>query len=198
MWQPATPWMFCLSTGWPEMARVLGLAGWSGAGKTTLLARLIPVLAARGFSVSTLKHAHHTFDIDKPGKDSYVHREAGAHEVLIASGRRWALMHELRDEEEPRLEALLAHLGPVDLILVEGFKRDLHVKIEIHRHANDKPWLYPDDASIGAVIGDIAPPDDRLPFVHLDDLEGIADLVVRLAWPLDKTLAHLNGVTSAA
>lgn len=180
------------------MARVLGLAGWSGAGKTTLLARLIPELDARGFSVSTLKHAHHKFDIDKPGKDSFVHRQAGAREVMIASNNRWALMHELRDEDEPRLEDLLGHLAPVDFILVEGFKRDPHIKIEIHRQVNDKPWLYPDDPSIGAVVGDIAPPDGQMPFVHLDDLQGIADLVVALAWPIAKTLAHLAGVKSAA
>ena len=136
------------------MTRVLGLAGWSGAGKTTLLAKLIPVLNARGYTVSTLKHAHHMFDIDKPGKDSYLHREAGAREVLVASGARWALMHELRDEDEPRLADLLGHLSAVDFILVEGFKRDKHVKIEIHRQGNAKPWLYPEDSSIQAIISD--------------------------------------------
>lgn len=175
------------------MTRVLGFAGWSGAGKTTLLARLIPVLIGRGFSVSTLKHAHHTFDIDHPGKDSFVHREAGAKEVLIASNNRWALMHELRGEDEPRLEDLLGHLSPVDFVLVEGFKRDNHVKIEIHRVANGKPVMHADDSSIGAVITD-ARLDSKLPSVHLDDLEGIADLVEHLAWPLDKTLNALAAV----
>ncbi|MDX3906541.1 MAG: molybdopterin-guanine dinucleotide biosynthesis protein B [Pigmentiphaga sp.] len=173
------------------MTRVLGLAGWSGAGKTTLLSRLIPALRERGYSVSTLKHAHHTFDIDKPGKDSYLHREAGASEVLVASSHRWALMHELRGAPEPRLGELLGRFSPVDFILVEGFKRDAHVKIEVHRAANGKSWLYPDDSSIGAVVSDVAPPSRLLPFVGLDDLDGIAGLVVDLAWPLDKTLAAL-------
>jgi molybdopterin-guanine dinucleotide biosynthesis protein B len=115
--------------------RVIGFSGWSGAGKTTLIVKLIPVLLARGLSVSTLKHAHHAFDVDRPGKDSYLHREAGASEVLIASANRWALMHELRGEPEPNLAQLLARMSPVDLVLVEGFKRDAHVKIEVHsRH----------------------------------------------------------------
>jgi molybdopterin-guanine dinucleotide biosynthesis protein B len=187
------------------MTRVLGLAGWSGAGKTTLLAKLIPVLNARGYSVSTLKHAHHMFDIDKPGKDSYLHREAGAREVLVASGARWALMHELRDEDEPRLADLLGHMSPVDFILVEGFKRDKHVKMEIHRRDNTKPWLYPDDSSIGAIISDAdvnagdgagalaaGSSPTTLPRAHLDDMEGIANLVVDLAWPLDETLRVLR------
>src|ERR1700756_3241234 len=118
--------------------RVIGLAGWSGAGKTTLLRKLIPELSGRGLLVSTLKHAHHSFDVDQPGKDSWEHRQAGATEVLVASATRWALMHELRDQAEPRLPALLAHMSPVDLVLVEGFKRDRHPKIEIHRSANAK------------------------------------------------------------
>jgi len=169
------------------MTRVLGLAGWSGAGKTTVLARLIPVLRARGYSVSTLKHAHHSFDIDKPGKDSHRHREAGATEVLVASGSRWALMHELRDEGEPGLGDLLRRFSPVDFILVEGFKRNPHIKIEVHRAANGKPWLYPDDPSIGAVVSDVRPMGPgALPCVDLDDLDGIAGLVVDLAWPLDR------------
>lgn len=174
------------------MTRVLGLAGWSGAGKTTLLSRLIPVLRAKGYSVSTLKHAHHTFDIDKPGKDSYLHREAGASEVLVASTHRWALMHELRGEAEPGLGELLCRFTPVDLILVEGFKRDPHVKIEVHRAANGKAWLYPEDPSIGAVVSDVPPPGGPLPWVGMDDLDGIAGLVVDLAWPLEKTLAALG------
>ncbi len=174
------------------MARVIGFAGWSGAGKTTLLTRLIPVLNARGFRVSTLKHAHHTFDIDKPGKDSYLHREAGASEVLVASAGRWALMHELREESEPRLVDLLERFSPVDLILIEGFKRDAHVKIEVRREANEKPWLFPEDASIKAIVSDSSfAPDSLLPFMHLNDLEGIADLVVELAWPLEKALECL-------
>ena len=111
--------------------RVIGLAGWSGAGKTTLIVKLIPYLRERGITVSTLKHAHHAFDVDQPGKDSYLHREAGAREVLVASSRRFALMHELRGAEEPSLAELLRRMSPADLILVEGYKRDAHAKIEV-------------------------------------------------------------------
>jgi molybdopterin-guanine dinucleotide biosynthesis protein B len=174
------------------MTRVLGLAGWSGAGKTTVLTRLIPALRARGLSVSTLKHAHHSFDIDKPGKDSYLHREAGASEVLIASGNRWALMHELRGEPEPPLADLLTRFAPVDLILVEGYKRDAHPKIEVRQDANGKPWLYPEDANILAIVADMAPQGTALPYAHLDDIEGIVGLVLNLAWPLDQVIAALR------
>ncbi|AEE66824.1 molybdopterin-guanine dinucleotide biosynthesis protein MobB [Bordetella pertussis] len=180
------------------MTRIIGFAGWSGAGKTQLLSRLIPCLKARGHSVSTLKHAHHTFDIDTPGKDSFRHREAGATEVLIASSARWALMHELRDEPEPELGELLARMCPVDFILVEGFKRNAHIKIEVHRHANGKPWLFPDDPSIGAIACDAAPPHGTLPRVALDDYDAVADLVERLAWPLDTTIARLAAPVSPA
>ncbi|VCU70155.1 Molybdopterin-guanine dinucleotide biosynthesis adapter protein [Pigmentiphaga humi] len=174
------------------MTRVIGFAGWSGAGKTTVLAALIPVLKDRGYRISTLKHAHHHFDVDKPGKDSYRHREAGASEVLVASGRRWALMHELRDEAEPRLDELLRLFSPVDFILVEGFKRDPHVKIEIYRESNRKPWLYPEDPGIEALVSDAAPPGGAaLPVVAPHDLGAIAALVERLAWPLERTLAAL-------
>ncbi|MFJ1299160.1 molybdopterin-guanine dinucleotide biosynthesis protein B [Pseudomonadota bacterium AL_CKDN230030165-1A_HGKHYDSX7] len=167
------------------MTRVIGFAGWSGAGKTQLLTGLIPVLKARGLTVSTLKHAHHTFDIDVPGKDSYRHREAGASEVLIASASRWALMHELNGAPEPELPELLAHMSPVDLVLIEGFKRNPHIKIEVHREANGKSWLYPDDPSIGAIASDVAPPAGcALPWVSLNDYAGIADLVQAHAWPL--------------
>lgn len=172
------------------MTRVIGFAGWSGAGKTQLLTRLIPVLKARGLSVSTLKHAHHAFDIDRPGKDSYRHREAGANEVLIASSSRWALMHELRGEAEPGLAELLGRMSPVDLVLIEGFKRNPHVKIEVHRQVNGKPWLYLEDASIRAIASDVPPPAEcGLPWVGLDDHEAIADLVQVHAWPLDQVLA---------
>src|SRR5690349_4859394 len=116
--------------------RLIGLAGWSGAGKTTLLKRLIPLLVARGLRVSTIKHAHHRFDVDEPGKDSWEHRQAGATEVLVASGARWALMHELRNEPEPSLPSLLAHMSAVDLVLIEGFRRDSHPKIEVFRAEN--------------------------------------------------------------
>ncbi len=178
------------------MTRVIGFAGWSGAGKTTLLTRLIPALKARGFSVSTLKHAHHAFDIDTPGKDSYQHRMAGAAEVLVASGKRWALMRELRDEPEPRLADLLTRLSPVDLILVEGFKHDTHIKIEVHRQANAKPWLFAQDLNIAAIASDCAP-ESALPRVHIDDIEGVADLVGELSWPLARTLEHLSASHAA-
>ncbi|HYZ64771.1 MAG TPA: molybdopterin-guanine dinucleotide biosynthesis protein B [Acetobacteraceae bacterium] len=156
--------------------RVIGLAGWSGAGKTTLLRRLIPVLVGQGLRVSTVKHAHHLFDVDQPGKDSWEHRHAGATEVLISSANRWAVMHELRGAPEPSLPELLGRLSKVDLVLVEGFKRGTHRKIEVHRAANGKPPLYPDDPSIVAIATD-APPLGALPQVHLDDVAGMAALV---------------------
>lgn len=164
--------------------RLIGLAGWSGAGKTTLLARLIPCLRARGHNLSTVKHAHHQFDVDQPGKDSHTHRQAGAQQVLVSSANRWALMTELRGAPEPPLEALLAQLAPVDLVLVEGFKRDRHPKLEVFRAANAKPWLHPGDPAIIAVVADTAPP-GALPWAGLDDIEAVADLVLRHAasWP---------------
>lgn len=157
--------------------RLIGFAGWSGAGKTTLLARLIPVLVTRGLGVSTVKHAHHNFDVDKPGKDSHTHRLAGANEVLISSEKRWALMHELRGTPEPDLPELLGHLSEVDLVLVEGFKRDHHPKIEIHRTEVGKPLLYPDDPYIIGIAADVALPGAPVPVLHLDDVEAIADFV---------------------
>lgn len=157
--------------------RVIGFAGWSGAGKTTLLRRLIPALTATGLRVSTLKHAHHDFDIDKPGKDSWEHRQAGATEVLIGSAKRWALMHELRGTAEPDLVELLSHLSPVDLVLVEGFKRGPHAKIEVHRGANGKPFLHPEDPSIVALASDMAAP-GCLPRVELDDVDGVVAIVL--------------------
>lgn len=133
---------------------ILGFAGYSGSGKTTLLEKVIPLLRQRGLSVSVIKHAHHNFDIDRPGKDSFRHREAGAQEVLIVSGHRWALMHELRDEPEPSLEALCARLSPCDLVLVEGYKFSAIPKLEVHRPATGHPPLYPDDPQIIAVVTD--------------------------------------------
>lgn len=161
--------------------RIVGLAGWSGSGKTTLITKLIPVLKARGVSVSTLKHAHHGFDLDKPGKDSFMHREAGATEVIIASANRWAMLHELREEEEWDMLDLVAKLSPVDLVLVEGFKRDAFPKIEVHRAANEKPLLYPNDSYIAAIAADIALPQVKLPVVDLNDVEAIADLLLKHA-----------------
>jgi len=160
--------------------RLIGLAGWSGAGKTTLLSRLIPELIRRGVTVSTIKHAHHAFDIDHPGKDSHVHREAGARQVLVASARRWALLTEHRGAPEPPLEALLAQLAPVDLVIVEGFKRALHPKLEVHRAANGKPWLHPEMPEIRAAIADLPPP-SSLPWVALDAIADAADLALRHA-----------------
>ena len=111
--------------------KIFGLAGWSGSGKTTLMVRLLPELVGRGLSVSTVKHAHHNFEIDRPGKDSYVHREAGATEVMITGGKRWALMHEIREKAEPRVGDLMHHMTPVDLLMIEGFKNDEHPKLEV-------------------------------------------------------------------
>jgi molybdopterin-guanine dinucleotide biosynthesis protein B len=163
--------------------RLIGLAGWSGSGKTTLLAKLLPALIARGRTVSTLKHAHHAFDVDQPGKDSHTHRLAGAHEVLISSAKRWALMHELRSDPEPTLRELVPHLSPVDLVIVEGFKTEKHAKLEVHRGAVGKPLLYPNDPHIVALASDARPVDLALPFADIDDIEAIADLVDELARP---------------
>src|SRR5690349_3277714 len=153
--------------------RVFGLAGWSGSGKTTLMTALIPEFVSRGLTVSTIKHAHHSFDIDQPGKDSWRHRAAGASEVMVASARRWALMRELREEAEPSLDELVARLRPVDLLLVEGFKRHPHPKIEVHRPALGKPPLYPDDPHIVAIAAD-EPLAARLPLLPLGDPAAVA------------------------
>ncbi|MEK9281617.1 MULTISPECIES: molybdopterin-guanine dinucleotide biosynthesis protein B [unclassified Bradyrhizobium] len=169
--------------------KVIGLAGWSGAGKTTLLTRLIPHFNAQGLRVSVIKHAHHQFDVDVPGKDSWRHREAGAAEVLVSSANRWALMHELRGAAEPRLPELLAKLSAVDLVVVEGFKREPHRKIEVHRAANDKPLLFPDDPGIVGIAADIAI-ETRLPTVHLDDIPAVAALLLRAAMPVEEAVAR--------
>ena len=163
--------------------RVIGLAGWSGAGKTTLAVKLLHELMSRGLSVSTMKHAHHSFDIDRPGKDSFEHRMAGAREVLISSAARFALMHELRGEPEPRFAELLAKLSPVDIVLVEGFKRERHPKIEVFRAANGKPPLHPGDGTIAAIAADQEFPASGLPQARLDDVKAVADLALRLARP---------------
>jgi len=158
--------------------RIIGLAGWSGAGKTTLLARLIPDIIARGLTVSTVKHAHHAFDVDQPGKDSHTHRLAGATEVLVASQRRFALIHELRQESEPRLPDLLAKLAPVDLVIIEGYKREPHPKLEVYRAAVGKPLLHPDDPHIVAIASDAALPHAKVPRVALDDTGAIIDILL--------------------
>ena len=153
--------------------KVLGLLGWSGSGKTHLLTRLLPLLIARGLSVSTVKHAHHGFDLDQPGKDSYQHREAGAREVLIASGRRWALMHEL-DQSEPPLADLLARMAPVDLVLVEGFKSNPHPKIEVFRPSLGQAPFWPERTDVVAVATDDATTDCPLPLLDLGQPAAIA------------------------
>ena len=158
--------------------RVIGLAGWSGAGKTTLVVRLVPELVRRGLTVSTMKHAHHGFDVDQPGKDSHRHREAGATEVLVGSERRWALMHENRGAPEPSAAELMRQMTPVDLLIVEGFKREGHDKIEIHRRETGKPLLYPDDPHIVAVLSDEPLPDCPLPVISIDDIGAVADFIL--------------------
>lgn len=161
--------------------KVLGLAGWSGSGKTTLMVALIPLLRRRGLTVSTIKHAHHRFDVDTPGKDSWRHREAGASEVMVASSQRFALMHELRGAAEPTLDELLARMSPVDLVLVEGFKREGHSKVEVHRAAAGKPPLFPDDPAIVAVASDTPLATGELPLLDLNDAEAIAGFAARFA-----------------
>lgn len=157
--------------------KAFGIAGYSGSGKTTLLEKLIPQLTARGIKVSVIKHAHHGFDIDRPGKDSYRHREAGATEVLISCGERWALMHELRREKEPSLAELLGRLAPCDLVLVEGFKTEPIPKLEVYRPANGKPPLYPERKDIVAVASDVQV-DSGLPRLDVNDPAAIADFIL--------------------
>jgi molybdopterin-guanine dinucleotide biosynthesis protein B len=168
--------------------KVIGLAGWSGAGKTTLLTRVIPHLKAAGLRVSVIKHAHHKFDVDVPGKDSWLHRQAGAEEVLVASDTRWALMHELRGAREPTLSELLAKMSSVDLVVIEGYKTDPHRKIEVHRAANGKPLLFPNDPGIVGIAADIQV-ETSLPMVHLDDIPAIAAMIQRSAVPIADLLA---------
>jgi len=158
--------------------RIFGLAGWSGSGKTTLVVRLLPELARRGVTASTIKHAHDGFDIDQPGKDSYEHRQAGAREVLVASNRRWALLHENERDAEPNLADLVAQLSPVDLVLVEGFKSYPHDKLEVHRAALGKPLLCGGDRLIVAVAADDGLPGVDLPVLDLDDVTAIADFII--------------------
>jgi molybdopterin-guanine dinucleotide biosynthesis adapter protein len=173
--------------------RVIGLAGWSGAGKTTLLTRLIPALTDRGLQVSTVKHAHHHFDVDRPGKDSYRHREAGAAEVIVSSARRWVQIHEGRGGEEAGLADLLRRLSPCDLAVVEGFKRERHPKLEVFREANGRPPLHPDDPHIVAIASDRPFPEAGVPVVGLDDVAQIARRVLDWAEPVERLLERLDG-----
>ena len=157
--------------------KVFGIAGYSGSGKTTLLEKLLPQLTARGLKVSVIKHAHHGFDIDRPGKDSYRHREAGATEVLLSCGDRWALMHERREENDVSLDELLSRLAPCDLVLIEGFKQEPVPKLEVYRPENGKPPLFPGRPDIVAVASD-AVLDSTLPTLPLNDIAAIADFVM--------------------
>ena len=171
--------------------KVIGLAGWSGSGKTTWLTRVIPRLTTRGLRVSTIKHAHHAFDVDQPGKDSHVHRTAGATEVLVSSANRWALMHELRGDGEWPLDALLEKLSLVDLVLVEGFKTHAHPKLEVYRAAVGKPALHPQDENIVAIASD-GPVEASVPVVLLDDIEAVADILLDKAAALDTVVARVR------
>ena len=157
--------------------KIYGVVGWKNAGKTGLMERLVTEITGRGISVSTVKHAHHTFDVDHPGKDSHRHRVAGASEVLLASRNRIALMQELRGEDEPPLEALLARLNPVDLVLVEGYKRDAHPKVEAHRAQTGNPLIAPGDPTIRAVASDTRLELDR-PVFDLNDTQAVADFIL--------------------
>ena len=166
--------------------RIIGLAGWSGSGKTTLVTKVIPVLVKRGFKVATVKHAHHDFDTDQPGKDSWLHRRAGASEVAVISSRRWAIVHELGDETEPSLEDALAKLSPADLVIVEGFKRHSHPKLEVYRAAVGKPLLHPEDDCIVAVATDAPLPQAQVPVIMLDDIAMIANVLQAEAVPREQ------------
>lgn len=158
--------------------KVIGIAGFSGSGKTTLIEKVVPVLVREGLRVSLIKHAHHEFDVDQPGKDSYRHRHAGCAEVLVSSSKRWVVMHELRGAEEPSLQDQLKRLSPCDLVLVEGYKSEPIPKIEVHRRASTSPLLYPDDPQVVAVATD-EPLETPLPQLGLDDAESVAHFVIQ-------------------
>ena len=158
--------------------KIFGIAGYSGSGKTTLIEKLIPLFAVRGLKVSLIKHAHHTFDVDQPGKDSYRHRQAGCHEVLVTSSRRWALMHELRGAAEPTLQELIKHVSACDLVLIEGFKHEAIPKLEVYRRVVGESLLHPQDANIVAVASDVHV-DTVLPQFRLDDASTIVQFIVR-------------------
>ncbi|MBS0124746.1 molybdopterin-guanine dinucleotide biosynthesis protein B [Thetidibacter halocola] len=158
--------------------RVYGVTGWKNAGKTGLMERLVHEITGRGFSVSTVKHAHHTFDVDHPGRDSYRHRSAGARQVMLSSRNRWALMTELRGGDEPPLSELLTRLDPVDLVLIEGYKRDTHPKVEAWRAETGNPLIAPGDPTIRAVASD-SPLDLDRPVFDLNDTKAVADFILR-------------------
>ncbi len=161
--------------------RIFGVTGWKNSGKTLLVVRLVEEFTRRGYRVSTVKHAHHNFDIDKEGTDSFRHRHAGASEVALVSGRRWALMHELRDEQEPALDTILARLAPCDLVIVEGYKRESHPKIEARRQeSRNRDPLSEQDPAIVAIAADHQVSHDRLPVFDLDDIPAIADMIAEV------------------
>ena len=157
--------------------KIFGFAGWSGSGKTTLIEKLIPRLAARGLRVSLIKHAHHTFDVDQPGKDSYRHRHAGASEILVTSSRRWVLMHELRGAHEPSFDEQVKRISPCDLLLVEGFKFAPIPKLEVWRAEPGEALLHPNDPHIVAVASDTRV-ETTLPLLDLNDVAGIARFIL--------------------
>jgi molybdopterin-guanine dinucleotide biosynthesis protein B len=159
--------------------KVMGVVGWSGSGKTSLLVELLPILRGLGLSVSTMKHAHHRFDVDTPGKDSFQHREAGASEVLVVTSSRWVLMHESREEPEPSIEALIERMTPVDLLLIEGFKTHHHPKLEIHRASEGKPLLCREDPEIVAVASDTPLTDLKVPRLDLNDPAAIVRFILK-------------------
>jgi len=161
-----------------DAQKVIGFAGFSGSGKTTLLEQVIPLLTAHGLRIAVIKHAHHKFDIDKPGKDSFRHREAGAGEVLVVSGFRWALMHELVNEAEPTLEELCSRLSPCDLVLVEGYKYSGIPKFEVHRSVTGHPYLYPQDKNIIALVTDTCS-DITLPQLDVNEPQQVADFILK-------------------
>lgn len=173
-------------------ARILGIVGWSGSGKTTLITRLIPLLVGRGLRIATLKHAHHAFDVDQPGKDSYEHRKAGASEVIISSSRRWAQMHELAEESEATLPRLLRQLSPCDLVLIEGYKSERHPKLEVFREALGKAPLYPEDQYILAIASNPVISGVGRPVVDLNDIEAVGNTACACAEPFDAVLARLD------
>jgi molybdopterin-guanine dinucleotide biosynthesis protein MobB len=158
--------------------KVYGVVGWKNAGKTTLVERLVAEIAGRGFSVSTVKHTHHKVDVDQKGKDSFRHRQAGARQVILSSSARWALMTELRGTPEAPLKELLGHLAPVDLVIVEGYKRDDHPKVEAWRAETGQPLIARDDPTIRVIASNDRPEDARQPVIGLDDIPAIADFIL--------------------
>lgn len=177
--------------------RALGVSGWSGSGKTTLLKKVLPQLVDRGLRVATVKHAHHEFDVDTPGKDSYEHRAAGASQVLVCSSRRWVLMHENAGAPEPPLCELLRRLSPCDLVLVEGFKRERHAKLEVYRPALGKAPLYPSDPFVRVIATDAPLEGEHPPAVDLNNIDAVVEAILSWSEPLDAMLQRLESAPAA-